>query len=119
MKNQWFTGKCGIRTYRFNELIGTKIRALYQRKKGRDLFDLYHALQSGNLDVDEAVACYKTYIAFPDHHVPTAGEYAANLEAKMSDMDFRADMSPLIAPEMNYNIDAAYETVVLRIIKAM
>jgi hypothetical protein len=51
--------------------------------------------------------------------VPTANEYAANLEAKMSDADFRADTSPLVAPAMNYDINVAYETVVLRIIEAM
>jgi predicted nucleotidyltransferase component of viral defense system len=119
MKNSWFSGKCDIRTYRFDELIGTKIRALYQRKKGRDLCDLYCALQSGKLDVDKAVACYRDYITFFGYHVPTANEYAANLEAKMSDADFRADTAPLVAPAMNYDINVAYETVVLRIIEAM
>ena len=29
-----------IQTYQLDELLGTKVRALYQRKKGRDLFDL-------------------------------------------------------------------------------
>lgn len=38
--NEWFSGKCEIRTYNINELLGTKLRALYQRSKGRDLFDL-------------------------------------------------------------------------------
>ena len=44
VENSWFTGECEITTYRLNELLGTKLRALYQRKKGRDLFDLYVAL---------------------------------------------------------------------------
>lgn len=43
MKNTWFSGRCEITTYQLNELLGTKLRALYQRKKGRDLFDLYVA----------------------------------------------------------------------------
>jgi predicted nucleotidyltransferase component of viral defense system len=41
VSNQWFTGKCEILTYQLDELIGTKVRALYERRKGRDLFDLY------------------------------------------------------------------------------
>jgi predicted nucleotidyltransferase component of viral defense system len=35
-----------IRSFNINEMLGTKMRALFQRKKGRDLFDLYHALTS-------------------------------------------------------------------------
>ncbi|WP_394332605.1 nucleotidyl transferase AbiEii/AbiGii toxin family protein [Petrimonas mucosa] len=46
--NLWFTGKCQIITYKLDELIGTKVRALYERRKGRDLFDLYKALQNKN-----------------------------------------------------------------------
>ena len=29
-------------TYEIDELIATKLRALYQRGKGRNLFDLWH-----------------------------------------------------------------------------
>ena len=42
--SRWHRGSCSIRTYELNELLGTKLRALYQRKKGRDLFDLAIAL---------------------------------------------------------------------------
>ena len=48
MENSWFSGKCEITTYCLNELLGTKLRALYQRKKGRDLFDLYVALSQAS-----------------------------------------------------------------------
>ena len=41
MENSWFTGSAELTTYHFEELLGTKLRALYQRKKGRDLYDLY------------------------------------------------------------------------------
>src|SRR5690606_25421173 len=40
VESEWFSGEAKIRTYNINELLGTKLRALYQRKKGRDLFDL-------------------------------------------------------------------------------
>jgi predicted nucleotidyltransferase component of viral defense system len=59
IRNTWFSGNCNVVTYSLDELIGTKIRALYQRKKGRDLFDAYHALVSGELDVGRTVYCYK------------------------------------------------------------
>jgi predicted nucleotidyltransferase component of viral defense system len=52
IRNQWFTGGCKITTYHLEELMGTKLRALYQRKKGRDLFDLYTALKLKNTDIN-------------------------------------------------------------------
>lgn len=50
INNTWFSGQCRITGYKVEELLGTKLEALYQRKKGRDLFDLYCALT--NLDID-------------------------------------------------------------------
>ena len=47
VENSRLTGRCG-----------TKLRALYQRKKGRDLFDLYVALTKTEVDVDELMRCY-------------------------------------------------------------
>ena len=59
MENSWFSGKCEITTYCLNELLGTKLRALYQRKKGRDLFDLYVALSEASVNIDEILRCYR------------------------------------------------------------
>lgn len=36
----WFTGEAEVQTFDFAALVATKIRALFQRSKGRDLFDL-------------------------------------------------------------------------------
>ncbi len=33
IKSRWFTGNTTILTYSLEELLGTKLRALYQRKK--------------------------------------------------------------------------------------
>lgn len=43
--SRWFKGSGEITTYELAELLGTKLRALYQRRKARDLFDLHVALQ--------------------------------------------------------------------------
>jgi len=43
IQSRWFSGGASILTYSLDELLGTKMRALYQRKKGRDLFDLWQA----------------------------------------------------------------------------
>ena len=46
VRSRWFEGDCEIQSYALEELLGTKLRALYQRKQGRDLFDLATALEN-------------------------------------------------------------------------
>ena len=62
MNNLWFSGSCKIKTYKLDELVGTKVRALYERRKGRDLYDLYKALQNPELNPDNVICCFKGYI---------------------------------------------------------
>ena len=115
MDNQWFTGSCNILTYRFEELIGTKMRALYQRKKGRDLFDIYMALNK-EIDVSATINCYKKYMTFLGLYLPTADEYIDNLENKIADINFQKDLIPFLAKDLNYDVHEAYETVKERIL---
>ena len=60
--NPWFTGEASVMTYLLDELMGTKLRALYQRRKGRDLFDLWLCLSRGLLDPEQVVACFTAYM---------------------------------------------------------
>ena len=62
MENPWFSGSALIHSYSLNELLGTKLRALYQRKKGRDLFDLCYALRSGVVEHKTIVECFMQYV---------------------------------------------------------
>ena len=55
--SSWFNGRCSIISYHLDELLGTKLRALYQRRKGRDLFDLYWAISNQNIDVERLLKC--------------------------------------------------------------
>jgi len=119
MRNQWFSGKCDIVTYCFDELIGTKIRALYQRRKGRDLFDLFTALKSGRLNTKVAIDCYRKYMAFQGHRIPTAIEYAKNLEEKIGDENFRIEVYPFLSPGIEYDIDEAFSLVNKEIVAMM
>ncbi|MCL2464761.1 MAG: nucleotidyl transferase AbiEii/AbiGii toxin family protein [Micrococcales bacterium] len=48
--SSWWAGTAAVQTYQPAELVATKIRALYQRSKGRDLFDLWLALEYLHLD---------------------------------------------------------------------
>lgn len=95
--SRWFSGGCSIHTYALDELLGTKLRALYQRKAGRDLFDLATALKnSQNVTPTRIVEAFLTYMEHEDHKI-TRAEFEENLAAKMEDPEFLADISPLLA----------------------
>jgi predicted nucleotidyltransferase component of viral defense system len=111
VKNQWFNDSCEITTYQLDELIGTKLRALYQRKKGRDLFDLHKALENKNLNTDNVIKCYHKYISFSDGESPSQAVYLANMEEKMLEDVFLNDTQTLLRPSLTFNAQEAYEVV--------
>ena len=119
MENSWFSGKCEITTYRLNELLGTKLRALYQRKKGRDLFDLYVALSDASVNIDEILRCYNRYMSFVVQQPPTYKQFINNLEEKMSDPDFLGDTQNLIRPDKEFNPQLGYELILEKLIERM
>ncbi|MEP4531829.1 MAG: nucleotidyl transferase AbiEii/AbiGii toxin family protein [Cyclobacteriaceae bacterium] len=110
VKSDWFSGKSQIRTYNLNELLGTKLRALYQRSKGRDLFDLDYAYQHHKLNFEEIVKCFKEYTQFStDKRPPTQKEFLINLEEKENNPDFSGDMEALLRPGIEYYQETALE----------
>lgn len=116
MENQWFSGSCDITTYHLAELLGTKLRALYQRKKGRDLLDLYLALTLTDVNVDDIICCYKRYIGFVVQQPPTHRQFILNMEEKMQDSDFLTDSELLLRPGFIFNPHEAYNVVKAKLI---
>lgn len=83
VESEWFTGKAEIKTYDVNELLGTKLRALYQRGKGRDLFDLDYARQNIGLNYDQVIAYFKEYTSFATgKRPPSKKEFMLNMKEK-------------------------------------
>jgi predicted nucleotidyltransferase component of viral defense system len=111
MSNTWYSGDCDIVTFSLDELIGTKIRALYQRRKGRDLFDLYLAGMSPDINPENSVQCFKQYITFSDKNVPSREEYLINLEKKMNNRLFVSDTEGILRPGIDYVPMHAFEVV--------
>ena len=111
VKNSWFNGGCKLTTYQLEELLGTKLRALYQRRKGRDLFDLYWALINHDIDIDKLLHCYRTYMEFSAGQPPTAKMFIANMDEKMKDKEFTNDIHVILRPGIGYDNEKAYEMV--------
>ncbi|MCY4610484.1 MAG: nucleotidyl transferase AbiEii/AbiGii toxin family protein [Gammaproteobacteria bacterium] len=63
VENPWFSGAAEVATFSREEMLATKLRALLQRDKGRDLFDLAHGLEVfEDLDADRIVRCLGFYL---------------------------------------------------------
>jgi predicted nucleotidyltransferase component of viral defense system len=77
-------GQCKIPTYELDELLGTKLRALYQRKKGRDLFDLAIALEQDGVDPGRIVDTFAAYMEHGGHNI-TRALFEQNVHLKMAD----------------------------------
>ncbi len=78
ISNPWFAAEVRIRTYQLDELMGTKLRALYQRRKGRDLFDLWLCLERQLIRPERVVACFLRYMEHDGHPVSRA-QFEQNL----------------------------------------
>lgn len=111
INNQWFSGECQVTTYLLDELLGTKLRALYQRRKGRDLYDLYKGLSVANVNADNVVLCYNEYMKHTTDTPPSRKEFQRNLGLKMQDEDFLGDMNMLLRVGEEYDPQQAYEVV--------
>ena len=106
LESRWHTGSASISTYGIEELLGTKLRALYQRKKGRDLFDLWHAAASVEVSPEAIVSCFLCYLEHEEHHVSRA-EFEINLFEKLNDRRFLDDMSPLLSTGSSWDYQSA------------
>jgi predicted nucleotidyltransferase component of viral defense system len=113
VESRWFAGSCSIHTYALDELLATKLRALYQRKAGRDLFDMATALKTAN--AERVVKAFLKYMEHEDHKIMRA-LFEENFALKMRDPDFLADISPLLAPEYYWEPEAEAAEVSSRLI---
>ena len=111
VQNQWYSGKCLTTTYVLEELLGTKLRALYQRRKGRDLYDLYKALSVIEVNVEHIILCYRKYMEFVVRQAPTPKEFLLNMELKMKDEEFLGDTNMLLCGGELYDAQYAFEVV--------
>lgn len=121
IKTAGFTGGAEITTFHINELLGTKLRALYQRKKGRDLYDLYKALTTIKTESEEIIECYNAYMNFSlrnsgDKKVPSSKEFKICLAEKLADPDFTGDTAALLRPGEVYYPSEASHLIIERLI---
>ena len=113
--SRWFEGDCEIQRYALDELLGTKLRALYQRKQGRDLFDLATALTNPDVQPERIVASFLAYTQREGGRV-TRAQFERNLSAKLLDAQFTGDIGPLLAAGFRWDIEKDAPIVSSRLI---
>jgi predicted nucleotidyltransferase component of viral defense system len=106
VSSEWFSGFAEIRTYELSELMGSKMRALYCRKKGRDLFDLWFLYKSGSLSVEKLLEAFDHYMSMNQMKVSRA-MFEQNLKLKMEDPAFLRDIDPLLREDQPWNVHEA------------
>jgi predicted nucleotidyltransferase component of viral defense system len=114
----WFQGTTVLPVYCIEELLGTKMRALYQRKKGRDLYDLWLVLQSVEVDPHRIVDCFKHYMDH-DNLTVSRAEFEANLAGKLRDDTFLEDLQLLLPADIEYDPRVAVAVVQEELIARM
>lgn len=105
-------------SYDINEMLGTKTRALLQRKQGRDLYDLWHAWaqsesRSCRYPVDglKAMQAFEWYLANEQTAIGRS-EAERLLSQRQLDPSFRKDMDTLLRPGLpKFDVDSAADIV--------
>lgn len=104
--SRWFTGATDIPTYTLEEMLGTKLRALYQRRKGRDLFDLWDAMTRVAVDPERVVEAFQRYMREEGRTISRA-EFEENLALKLADDRYTTDVAPLLARGLSWQVEEA------------
>jgi predicted nucleotidyltransferase component of viral defense system len=101
-----------VNGYDIHEMLGTKLRALFQRRRGRDLFDLYWALTLAKPPVIPAkiIESFQHYLKL-EGSVAGQAEFVALLDAHLADRGFCSDMNPLLRVGIAYDPQQAGEYV--------
>jgi len=97
-------------SFHLNEMLATKMRALFQRRKGRDLFDLHAAITRGNAEVlslDAVIAAFQHYMRAEKTRVPRS-EFIGHLQDCLRDRTgFCTDLNGFLRQGEKWDPDAA------------
>lgn len=101
MDNPWNRAEVQLATYTPDELFSTKLRALLQRDKGRDLFDLHHGLEQLTLDPAKVVSGFEHYLAQQGLSISRANAEQRMLRKLTGSLV--EDIAPLLPPSVRFD----------------
>ena len=109
-----------VNGYDIHEMLGTKMRALFQRRRGRDLFDLYWALTLAKPPVDPAaiIESFQHYLRQEDSSAGRT-EFVGILQSHLADRGFCSDMNQLLRVGAEYDPQKAGAYVKARLLSLL
>lgn len=113
VENPWFAGATTIPTFSNEEMLATKFRALLQRDKGRDLYDLAHGLDVfESLDCSRVVELFGQYLADGGLQI-TRAQAEQRMLGKLAKGNTLLDLRPLLSADAAESLaeDASDEAV--------
>lgn len=105
--SSWHKEKTEILSFEPEELFGTKLRALLQRRKNRDLFDLHEGLKQLSMDPGKLIACFEHYLALEGKPISRAIAERRMLEKLRRSLT--EDIAPLLPAGVEFNDDDAMD----------
>jgi predicted nucleotidyltransferase component of viral defense system len=105
--SDWYSAQTELVSFEPEELFGTKLRALLQRRKNRDLFDLHHGLLQLDMDADKVVTCLDHYLALDEH--PISRAEAEERMLKKLTRSLTEDIEPLLPVGVRFDEAVAIE----------
>ncbi len=112
VSSAWHQAKVEILSFGAEEMFGTKLRALLQRDKNRDLFDLHQGLLQLGLDSDKVIACFQHYLALEGHPISRANAAGERGIALLGSPDYYARFGVVPLP-----VITAATVVLVRLVK--
>ena len=101
----WHQATAQIVSFEPEEIFGTKLRALLQRHKNRDLFDLNQGLVQLGLDCGRLIACFQHYLTLEGHSISRAN--AEERMLKKLNQSLTEDIAPLLPAGVKFTDDDA------------
>jgi predicted nucleotidyltransferase component of viral defense system len=92
--SEWHRARAEIASFEPEELFGTKLRALLQRRKNRDLFDLNEGLTQLSMDSSKLIACFEHYLSLQEQTITRAIAEQRMLEKLQKSLT--EDIAPLL-----------------------
>ena len=107
VESSWYQGKTNVASFEPEELFGTKLRALLQRRKNRDLFDLNEGLKQLEMTPDKLIACFEHYLKLEGKPITRAAAEQRMLEKLTRSLT--EDIGPLLSTGVRFNDDDAID----------
>ena len=106
-----------LNAFDIDEMLGTKMRALFQRKRGRDLFDLYWGLTNSSASINPS-GIIDSFVFYMAKEGTVAGreEFVDILRNHLKDSGFRNDVTPLLRTGIEYDPIAAGEYIITNLL---